>query len=100
IGHGVRSYEDEALMAHLAKEDITLELCPTSNLDTRIFDCIESYPLRDYLDAGITITINTDNMTVSNTTIQKEYLKIIESFSLGPGEVRALLMNLMEASFA
>ena len=61
IGHGVRSYEKEELIKRLAKEGIFLELCPTSNLDTCIFNNISQYPIRKFLQSGVMITINTDN---------------------------------------
>lgn len=100
IGHGVRSIEDEALMQTLSREGISLELCPTSNLNTNIFQTLEQYPLRKFLEAGIKITINTDNMTVSNTTLKEEYARLIEVFNLSSGELELLVRNSVEASFA
>ena len=75
IGHGVRSVESEDLLKKLSDKGIALELCPTSNLNTNIYRDISEYPIRKLMDAGITVTVNTDNMTVSNTNIKKE-LKI------------------------
>lgn len=72
IGHGVRCLEDKALVRRLAKDEIPLELCPTSNANTKIFKNITDYPILQLLDEGIKATINTDNMTASNTTLRDE----------------------------
>lgn len=100
IGHGVRSLEDPALTEYLAKEGITLELCPTSNLNTNIFPDLRAYPLRQLMDAGIPVTINTDNMTVSGVSIRSEMERIIDTFSLTENEIKTLLHNAADASFA
>ena len=100
IGHGVRSIEDENLMKRLAEEEITLELCPTSNLNTSIFGCYEEYPLRKLMDAGVKVTINTDNMTVSNTTVAEELRHLVEALQLTEEELHQLMENAAEASFA
>ena len=100
IGHGVRSLEDCTLVRKLAEEGITLEMCPTSNLNTNMFPSIEEYPLRKLMDAGVKVTLNTDNMTVSGVTIRSEMEQVIETFRLTDEECRQLLCNAAEASFA
>lgn len=100
IGHGVRSLEDEALVERLAKEGITLELCPTSNLNTNIFRSIYDYPLCRLMDAGVRVTINTDNMTVSGATVQSEMEKVITAFLLSNDCIGKLEMNAVDACFA
>lgn len=100
IGHGVRSYEDSEVMDMLKKEGIMLELCPTSNLDTKVFNTFEDYPIGVYLDAGIPICINTDNRTVSHTTIRKEYEKIADTFNLTKEDVNNMLITACKHSFA
>ena len=100
IGHGVRSIEDSELMKRLLNENVYLEFCPTSNLNTRIFEKIEEYPIREFLDAGVKITVNTDNMAVSNTTLKEEYALLIETFHLNEKEVKQIVNNSIEASFA
>lgn len=99
IGHGVRSTEDPELMKKLAEEGITLELCPTSNLHTCIYSDIKQFPLRKLLDNNIRVTVNTDNMTVSGTTVRDEFNKLIEAFDLKDEEVKQLLINSAEAAF-
>lgn len=100
IGHGVRSLEDPALTAHLAAAGIPLELCPTSNLNTSIFPAIEAYPLRQLLAAGVKATVNTDNMMVSGVTLASEMELVRRTFALTDDEIRTLVMNSAEASFA
>ena len=100
IGHGVRSLEDGALVQKLAAEGITLELCPTSNLNTSIFDSYEAYPLRRLMEAGVRVTVNTDNMTVSNTTVAAELQHMAEALQLNKEELLQLNCNAAEAAFA
>lgn len=97
IGHGVRCIEDKELMRRLAKDQIPLELCPTSNLNTKIFGRIEDYPIPEFLDAGIKITINTDNMTVSDTTLAKELKLVQETFHLSKEEMTGINKNAKES---
>ena len=99
IGHGVRSVEDSELVALLAEKQIPLELCPTSNLNTCIFEKIEDYPIRTFLDAGVVITLNTDNISVSATSLANEYQKIADAFSLTEAELSTLVLNSAYASF-
>ena len=68
IGHGVRSTENPLIMQELADRETALELCPTSNLNTKIYETIENYPIQQLMNKGIKVTVNTDNMMVSNTT--------------------------------
>lgn len=100
IGHGVRSLEDDALVKRLAQDGIVLELCPTSNLNTSIFPAIEAYPLRQLMDAGVKVTINTDNMTVSGVTLRSEMEKVVAALSLSEGDISTLERNAVEACFA
>ena len=99
IGHGVRSVEDSSLVELLANKQIALELCPTSNLNTRVFDKLSDYPIRTFLDANVLITINTDNISVSATSLANEYQKIADTFSLSEDELFALALNSAKATF-
>ncbi|MBR5309505.1 MAG: adenosine deaminase [Oscillospiraceae bacterium] len=100
LGHGVRSLEDPALIEKIVAEGITLELCPTSNLHTCMFPCIEEYPLRKLMDAGVRVTINTDNMTVSGVTLESEFEKLIAAFNLTDDEIKDIARNSVRACFA
>ncbi len=83
IGHGVLAVEDEKLMRYLVDNDITLEVCVTSNYHTKLVDKIEDHPIKKLYDFGVHVTVNSDNMTVSNTNIKKEIdlLKNVLGFS-------------------
>ena len=100
IGHGVRSVEDQELMQKLAEEDVTLELCPTSNLNTNIFESLDEYPLLELMEAGVKVTINSDNMVVSGTNVEAELQKLIDTFGLEKEQLQILAKNAVEASFA
>ena len=100
IGHGVRAAEDPDLMRELADRGVPLELCPTSNLQTGIFRRLEDFPLRKLMDAGIRVTVNTDNRTVSGTTIGREWALLRQTFALSAAEIRLILGQTAEAVFA
>ena len=100
LGHGVRSVEDPNLLKRLAEEQVTLELCPTSNLNTNIFASIEDYPLVALMNAGVRVTINTDNIMVSGVTLESEWEKVIRTFGLTDDQILTLQKNAAEAIFA
>ena len=100
LGHGVRSLEDPALIEKIVSEGITLELCPTSNIHTCMFPSIGEYPLRKLMEAGVKVTINTDNMTVSNINLAKEFGKLISAFNLTDEEIKGFARNSVNACFA
>ena len=99
IGHGVRCLEDKVLVQRLAQDQIPLELCPTINMNTKVFDTITRYPIMRFLDEGIKVTINTDNMTVSNTTLRKEFQLVSDTFRLNKTEIERLMKNAAESIF-
>ncbi|MFN8256173.1 MAG: adenosine deaminase [Bacteroidales bacterium] len=80
IGHGVRSIEDQELLAYLLKENIHLEICPTSNIQVNVFDRIENHPVNQLYKSGISVGINTDARTISAVTLSGEYKKLADSF--------------------
>lgn len=100
IGHGVRAIEDECLLAELAERKVALELCPTSNLDTHVYEKIEDYPIRRLLDAGVCVTINSDDMAVSGTNVKKELNLMKRVFNLSEKEVLEIKKNAVQSSFA
>lgn len=99
IGHGVRCIEDPVLVRRLAADKIPLELCPTSNMNTKIFKNITDYPLMYFLEEGIKATINTDNMTVSCVTVESELELMEKTFDLKDDEIETLLQNSRDAAF-
>ena len=81
IGHGVRSIEDPALVEHLRKERIHLEVCPTSNLQTNIYETFPDHPLNRLYELGIPVSVNTDARTITNITLTQEYEKLHQYFT-------------------
>lgn len=73
IGHGVRSAEDQELMKYLNKHDIHLEVCPTSNVQTNVFDTIEDHSINTLFSNDISLSVNTDTRTISDVTLDSEY---------------------------
>lgn len=100
IGHGVRSLEDGAVAAELARRGILLELCPTSNLNTNMFSSLANYPLMQLMENGIKVSVNTDNTAVSRTSIRKEWDNVISQFELTRTQVQKILTDTAEAAFA
>lgn len=99
IGHGVRCTENPLVMQELADRETALELCPTSNLNTKIYETIEDYPIQQLMNKGIKVTVNTDNMMVSNTTEARELALVADTFNMEKKDVKKLIMNGVEAAF-
>ncbi len=100
IGHGVRAVENPDTLKRLADSQVPLELCPTSNLQTQTVSTLAQYPLRRLLEAGVRVTINTDNMTVSDTTLAREWQQITQAFHLTEAEILGIQQNSIDAAFA
>ena len=72
IGHGTSLWQDEELLRYVVDRQIPLEICPTSNVQTHVVEGFEEHPLRRYLEAGVAVTINTDNRLFSRTSVTEE----------------------------
>ena len=92
IGHGVRAVEDVLLVKYLAKNKIPLEISPTSNIKTGIYSSYQEHPVRKLFDAGVQITINTDDPTFFNTTLVDEYLHVY-NMGLGEKDIYTMIRN-------
>lgn len=99
IGHGVRAIEDDRLIDKIKEENITLEVCPTSNIQTCVCKDYSTHPIVKLFEKGVNITINTDNMTVSNTTLEKEYINIIENTNITYNDICNMNRKAIEAAF-
>src|SRR6187549_1230805 len=100
IGHGVSAAQDPELLAHLADTGIVLEVCPTSNIATRAVDRIEDHPLRAFVDAGVTVTINSDDPPMFATTLNHDYEVAAGLLDLDEEGVADLARAAVDASFA
>lgn len=99
IGHGIRAIDDEVFMDYLAENKIGIEMCPTSNLQTKAVENLKQYPLHEFLKHGMLVSINTDNMTVSQTTIKNEFDLLENEYALLPSEKTQLLKNAVDMAF-
>ena len=99
IGHGVRAGEDPELLEELKERQIPLEMCPSSNVQTKAVPSLSEHPVLSYLRRGLLVTVNTDNMTVSDTTIEREFRLLKEELGMTPEERRQLLLNAADAAF-
>lgn len=99
IGHGIRSIEDDEVISKLIKNNVYLEICPSSNLQTRAVEGIEQYPFRKLLEKGVKLTVNTDNKNISDTTLIEEFKILEDNFELTRDEKKELLYNSLDAAF-
>jgi adenosine deaminase len=99
IGHGVRCLEDAALVAELRSRQIPLEVCPTSNVCLGVVPDLASHPLPRLLDAGLYVTLHSDDPALFGTTLTNEYLAAAQTFALGKEAIRDLVFNAVRASF-
>ena len=100
ISHGVRAVDDPALVEEIAERGIVLEVCPTSNVATKVFDGYESHPLRTLYEAGVKLTLGSDDPPYFGATIGGEYAVARERFGLEEGELKAITRTAVQGSFA
>jgi adenosine deaminase len=98
IGHGVRAAEDPELVAYLREKRIVLEVCPTSNLRTGCIPSWDEHPLRHLWDAGVLLTINSDDPPMFNTSLLDEYRVAVTQFGFTADDLARLSMNAARAS--
>jgi len=99
IGHGTSSVQDPRLLEHLAEHGIPLEVCPTSNIATRAVTTIEEHPIRQFVDAGVVVTVNSDDPPMFGTDLNNEYAVAARLLDLDERGVAALAKNAVHASF-
>lgn len=99
IGHGTSLHQDEDLMRYVIDHQIPLEICPTSNVQTKVVESYASHPLRFYVEAGIPVTINTDNRLFSRTTVTDELWHVHDKCNIPEADLRQLVMNGFKSSF-
>ena len=86
-------------MNKLINERITLEVCPSSNVDTNVVASMDKHPIKALVDKGVLITINTDNRTVSNTNLNREFELLKDTFGFTDEDFLKFNMNAIEAAF-
>ena len=99
IGHGLNAWQDGELMAELVEQQIPLEICLTSNLETNCCPRIEDHPLKSYFDLGVMVTLNTDDPAMFHTSLNREYALAQQVFGFSDEQLREIARNSFEASF-
>jgi adenosine deaminase len=100
IAHGPGTVDDPALMADLAARGITLDLCPTSNVQAGIVESVDAHPIARLHRAGVPVTLNTDDTTVSNITLSDEYAMAVERIGLTLPELWTIDRHALRVAFA
>ncbi|MGA9672752.1 MAG: adenosine deaminase [Terracidiphilus sp.] len=99
IGHGVRSIEDPALIDHLRRERIHLEVCPTSNVQTRTCLTYADHPVNHLYRAGVSLGISTDTRTITSVNLELEYARLREHFHWTDDELLACNREALRVAF-
>ena len=100
IGHGVRIKDMKDAYDLVKKTGVVLEMCPTSNIQTKAIECLNKYPLYDFYKDGIKLSINTDNRTVSNIDLSNEIKVISDEFNMSKEKYKDIYLNTIDAIFA
>jgi aminodeoxyfutalosine deaminase len=99
IGHGVRSIEDPKLVEYLKTNSIPLEICPTSNIRLRVYPDYAHHPVRQLWDAGLLLTVNSDDPPLFGTDLNNEYQVLVKYFDFSQPELEKISMNAIQACF-
>jgi adenosine deaminase len=99
IGHGIRAAEDPATMDLLAERSVPLEICPTSNVQTSTVGSYQEHPLPQFLERGLTVTLNTDDPSISGIDLAHEYAVVQREMGLSETHLRRMQENALAAAF-
>ncbi|HEX2193824.1 MAG TPA: adenosine deaminase, partial [Candidatus Limnocylindria bacterium] len=100
VAHGVTAIEDPELVATLRHDGTTLDLCPTSNVQAGVVQSLELHPLARLHRAGVSVTLSTDDRTVTGITLSQEYARVTSALALTAGELRDIAVNAFRRAFA
>jgi adenosine deaminase len=99
IGHGTRLKENKELLNYVNDHRIPLEMCVNCNVQTNTVASLKDHPIKEYLDQGIRVTINTDNRLISKTTLTNEYKTVCDTFNLTKLELKKIILNGFKSVF-
>lgn len=99
IGHGTRLFEDPALEQYVLDHGIPLEVCPTSNVQTRVVTALNTHPLDRYRRMGIVVTLNTDNRLMSGVSLTDEYVNCAAAFDYTIADLAQLSLGAFDSAF-
>ena len=99
IGHGTRLREDDDLLNYVNDHRIPLEICFTSNIQTKAVNSYKKHPFKFYYDYGLRLTVNTDNRLISNTTVTKELHLIAKYAQLNMHDLKTIIVAGFKSAF-
>jgi adenosine deaminase len=99
IGHGIHAIEDSNVVQLLRQRNVTLEICPTSNVQTGVIDNFGLHPLRDLFVLGVNVTINTDDPSISDTTLTDEFMVAVMGLGVSLRDLRLWTRNSIRSAF-
>ncbi len=99
IGHGVRVIEDESVVALAKERDAAFEVCVTSNFQSGVVKSIQEHPLPQMIAAGLNVTVNTDDPSVSRITLSQEYQHVCEDLKVSFDTLKQSVIKAAQASF-
>lgn len=99
IGHGVHMSGFPATIKQAKRANATIEMCPTSNVQTKAVTGYDTFPLSEFLSAGLNVTLNTDDRTVSNVTLTSEFMTVHAHYGLGWQHLERLTLNAINGAF-
>ncbi len=100
VAHGVTAAGDDALLQLLRARDVTLDLCPTSNVQSRVVPTLADHPIARLHRAGVSVSISTDEHTVTGLTLSDEMARTASAVGLAPDELAAIALNAFGRAFA
>jgi len=100
IGHCTSAIKDLELVTYLKEKQIPIELCPISNVKTRVVKSIKEHPIKQYYDMGLNISINTDDPTMFNTSLSNEYSTLISEFEFTFEDIKKCLEMTIKSSWS
>jgi adenosine deaminase len=100
VAHGVTAIDDAALLDLLRARDITLDLCPTSNVQAGVVASLEAHPLAALHRAGVSVTVSTDDLTVTGTSLSEELARCSDAQGLSSEELTDIAVNGFARAFA
>jgi adenosine deaminase len=99
IGHGTRAIEDKNLLRHLVDNKIPLEVCPLSNIRTKVVPSMNEHPVKTYIDMGIPVSINTDDPKMFNNSLFEEYKSLKDSFNYSNEDIYNIIINSIDTTW-
>lgn len=99
IGHGTHLFQNPDLLNYIRDNQIPLEVCLSSNIQTKAVASLESHPIRDYVNQDVVVTLNTDSYLISGTTLTKEFELAVQYYNFDKKQIEQLNLNAFQSAF-